>query len=231
MRNNAQYFRTPDPNGMGLASVCVRENHMYPYDHYIWDFDGTLFDSYPHSTRALYETARHFGVDVDYDALSRAIRHSFARAFALVGLTEEQLRLFHQWRGDDAFPPPIVPFPHAAAALEALSRRGARHWLYTHSNHRMSVRFLEQYGLARYFAGYVTPEDPGFAMKPYPGAIRYILERWSIDPATAVMVGDREIDMRCARDAGVDGILIDPDHLVETTCARWRADDLSALCE
>ena len=199
---------------------------MRPYHHCIWDFDGTLFDSYPHSTRALYVTARHYGVNVRYEDISRAIRHSFARAFELVGLTEEQLRLFHRLRGDDAFEPPIVPFPHAEAVLKALRDSGASHYLYTHSNHKMSVRFLRQFGLDQYFTGWVTPDDPGFTMKPDPGAIRYILEHWHIDPADAVMVGDREIDVRCARDAGVDGILIDPDRLVEVTCARYRIDDL-----
>ena len=204
---------------------------MQNYRHFIWDFDGTLFDSYPHSTRALYVTARHYGVDVSYDQVSRAIRHSFKRAFELVGLDDEQLKMFHRLRGDDAFEPPIVPFPHAEAVLRALHEAGARHYLYTHSNHRMSLRYIRQFGLEQYFAGRVTPDDPGFAMKPDPGAIRYILKHWHIDPADAVMVGDREIDVRCARDAGVDGILIDPDHLVETTCARYRIDDLIQIIE
>ena len=204
---------------------------MRDYGHYIWDFDGTLFDSYPHSTRALYVTARHYGVSVSYEAVSRAIRHSFARAFDLVGLTDEQLRMFHRLRGDDAFEPPIVPFPHAEAVLKTLRERGACHYLYTHSNHRMSVRFLKAFGMDRYFSGWMTPDDPGFAMKPDPGAIRYILEHWRIDPTDAVMVGDREIDVRCAGDAGVEGILVDPDHLVETTCARYRIDDLIEIIQ
>ena len=204
---------------------------MLRYRHYIWDFDGTLFDSYPHSTQALYDTAKYYGADVDYDALSRAIRHSFARAFALVGLDEEQLVRFHRLRGDDAFGPPVVPFPDAEAVLRALSANGARHYLYTHSNRRMSVRFMERYGMERHFTGFVTADDPGFAMKPSPDAIRYILDRWHIDPADAVMVGDREIDMRCARDAGVDGILVDPDRLVEATCASWRVDRLSEIVD
>ena len=199
------------------------------YLHYIWDFDGTLFDSYPHSTRALYETARHYGVDVSLDALSRAMRHNFASACALVGLDDEQLEMYHRLRGDDAFPPPIVPFPDAGGVLEALQRAGARHYLYTHSNHRMSVRFLQRYGLDVRFTGWVTPDDPGFVPKPDPGAIRYILRHWAIDPAQAVMVGDREIDMRCARDAGVDSILVDPDRLVGHTCARFRADRLADI--
>ena len=204
---------------------------MLPYHHYIWDFDGTLFDSYPHSTRALYVTARHYGVDVRYEDVSRAIRHSFARAFDLVGLTEEQLRMFHRLRGDDAFDPPIVPFPDAGRVLKALSEGGAKHYLYTHSNRRMSVRFIEKFGLAGWFTGYVTADAPGFATKPDPGALHYILENWHIAPEEAVMVGDREIDMRCARNAGLDGILVDPDHLVNETCARYRVDSLAQILD
>ena len=202
---------------------------MHTYKHYIWDFDGTLFDSYPHSARALYETMRHYGLEGDPEAVQRAMQLSFATAIKMSGLNPEQLQLFHRLRGDDAFPPPIVPFPHAEAVLSALSRRGARHFLYTHSNHRMSVRFIERYGLDPYFTGYVTADSPGFVPKPDPGAILYILNTWSVDPTRAVMVGDREIDMRCARDAGVDRILVDPAHLVKETCATHRVENLSEI--
>ena len=202
---------------------------MNQYRHYIWDFDGTLFDSYPHSTAALYDTARHYGVEVDYDALSRAMRHSFATAYGLVGLTPEQLRRFHRLCGDDAFPPPIVPFPNAAKVLETLANRGARHYLYTHSNRRMSVRFIEKFGMDKWFAGCVTADAPGFAAKPDPGAILYILDHFHIEPAEAVMVGDREIDMACAAAARIDGILVDPDRLVEKTGAKYRVDDLMEI--
>ena len=199
---------------------------MQSYKTYIWDFDGTLFDSYPHSARALCEAMRHYGRDADYAQIYRAMRLNFATAFRLSGLTEDQLKLFHQLRGDDAFPPPIAPFPHAEAALSALQACGARHFLYTHSNRRMSVRFIERYGLDKYFTGYVTADAPGFASKPSPDAILYILKNYSVSPADAVMVGDREIDMLCARAAGIDGILVDPERLVETTCAARRVDDL-----
>ena len=143
---------------------------------------------------------------------------------AELGIPEDAFVIGHVGRFD-----PMKNHAFLAAVLRALYEGGARHTLYTHSNHKMSVRFLRQYGLDRWFDGWVTPDDPGFAMKPDPGAIRYILEHRHIDPADAVMVGDREIDMRCARDAGVDGILVDPDRLVAETCARYRADDLMEI--
>lgn len=202
---------------------------MRIYGHYIWDFDGTLFDSYPHSAQALYATARHYGVEVGRDAIEHAMRHSFAEAFKLVGLNEEQLKMFHRLRGDDAFEPPIVPFPHATAALDTLRQLGGKHYLYTHSNHKMSVRFIENFGMERYFEGWVTPDDPGFTPKPDPGALRWILDHWHIDPADAAMVGDRAIDMRCAASVGIDGILIDPDGLAPEVPAKYRVDDLIEL--
>ena len=34
---------------------------MEKYRHFVWDFDGMLFDSYPHTARALYKTLRDAG--------------------------------------------------------------------------------------------------------------------------------------------------------------------------
>ena len=90
---------------------------METYSHYIWDFDGTLFDSYPHSTAAMCATAAHFGIPADPPTVSRWLHASFATCFAALGLTEEQLRYFRALHGDGAFPPPLVPFPDAAAGL------------------------------------------------------------------------------------------------------------------
>ncbi len=204
---------------------------MRAYSHYIWDFDGTLFDSYPHSTAAMCATADRFGIPVEPAALSRWLHTSFATCVAALGLTEEPLRCFRALHGDLTFPPPIVPFPDTEAVLAELSRRGARHYLYTHSRRRMSVAFIERFGLARYFTDYMTPDDPGFAQKPDPGALRCLLAKHGIDPSTAAMVGDREIDMRSARAAAIDGILVDPEGLVGESVARWRTDRLTALLE
>ena len=202
---------------------------MRLYRHYFWDFDGTLFDSYPHSTAALLDTAAHFGIPADPGAVSRLIHLHFAEAFRALGLNSEQLAFFHARRGDDAFPPPIVPFPHARATLAALHRAGARHYLYTHSNRRMSVRFVEKYGLDGYFADFMAADSPGFASKPAPDALLTLMARHGIDPAEAVMVGDRELDIVSGHNAGIDGMLVDPEHWVGETTAEARVDDLLGL--
>lgn len=204
---------------------------MRAYRHYIWDFDGTLFDSYPHSTAALCAALAQFGVKTDFSRVNRLLRTSFATAFEALHVTEEQKKCFRALHGDLTLPPPIVPFPEAGPVLAALSARGARHYLYTHSRRRMSVKFLEDFGLSGYFADFMTPDDPGFTSKPDPGALRRLLARNRIPAGDAAMVGDREIDMRCARGAGIDGILVDADRLVGETCASGRCERLSDLLD
>ena len=113
--------------------------------------------------------------------------------------------------------------------LRALSGLGARHWLYTHSRRKMSVAYLERFGLAGLFDGFMTPDDPGFARKPGPDALLYLMREGRIPAEEAAMVGDRELDMRCALAAGIDGLLLDPDRLVAETCATTRIDRLSQL--
>ena len=203
---------------------------MKRYRTYIWDFDGTLFDSYPHTTAALCAACGHFGIDATPERVNRLLRHNFATAFAELKLTPEQQAYFRALHGDKAFPPRVVPFDEAPETLRRLKSQGARHLLYTHSRRRMSVAFLEEFTLDGLFDGFMTPDDAGFTLKPDPGALLLLMSDHGVVPETAVMVGDREIDMRSAHAAGIDGILFDPDRLVKVTCAEARIDRLLELC-
>lgn len=201
---------------------------MKAYAHYIWDFDGTLFDSYPHSTTALYDTAKFWGVDVDLDELRAAIHVNFLTAYNLVGLSREQLKRFHALRESRDFLPAVVPFPGAKETLEKLIARGAKHYLFTHSNRHMSVDYLKDFGMEHLFSDFITA-DFDFPHKPAPDGILHILKKHHIDSSTAVMVGDREIDILSGHNAGIDGILFDPEGWVKETSAEWRINDLTDI--
>ena len=78
------------------------------------------------------------------------------------------------------------------------------------------------------FSGFITA-DMDFPRKPAPDAILYILNEYGLNPEKTVMVGDREIDVLSGKNAGIDGILFDPDHRVNETCAKWRIEDFRAF--
>lgn len=64
---------------------------------------------------------------------------------------------------------------------------------------------------------YVHPDHPD--RKPNPGMIVRAIADWSIDPARAVMIGDKASDMEAARRAGIAGALFaggDLDAFVQT---------------
>ena len=89
-------------------------------------------------------------------------------------------------------------------------------------------RALEAAGLRDCFTGFVTAED-GFPRKPDPTGCRALLERWGINPARAVMIGDRPLDVEAGRAAGTLGCLLDPEHRFDGAEADLRAGSLEEL--
>lgn len=48
--------------------------------NFIWDFDGTLFDTYPHTVTLLHEYLTEQGRHYDYGALYAVCRENMGRA-------------------------------------------------------------------------------------------------------------------------------------------------------
>jgi 2-haloalkanoic acid dehalogenase type II len=88
--------------------------------------------------------------------------------------------------------PGVSAFPDAADVLRALRDAGVRTGLLTNasSTTTMRDRELEGYGLLDLIDERMTAGDAGH-LKPHPGAFRAVLNRLSVDPQEAVMVGDR----------------------------------------
>ena len=47
-------------------------------ENYIWDFDGMLFDSYPHITKAFQVMMEEYGRPVDFDEAKALFEITFA---------------------------------------------------------------------------------------------------------------------------------------------------------
>jgi phosphoglycolate phosphatase len=100
-----------------------------------------------------------------------------------------------------------MPFPGAAAALDALAAQEARLVVVTNKFERFSVKLLTALGLAGRFAVIAGPDTFG-VRKPDPGHLLGAVERAGGDPAAAVMVGDSAVDVATARAAMVPVIAV-----------------------
>jgi phosphoglycolate phosphatase len=91
-------------------------------------------------------------------------------------------------------------YPGVAEALEHLSAMPMA--VLTNKPERISVRILEALGLARYFrAIYGGNTFP--TKKPDPLGVNTILREFSVRPNEALLIGDSEVDVQTARNAGI----------------------------
>ncbi|MBR3505384.1 MAG: HAD hydrolase-like protein [Clostridia bacterium] len=201
------------------------------FTDYIWDFDGTLFDTYPRMCAAFRTALARQGVDRPSEEVMAAIKRSmgaavkaFSSQYAL-----DAGRLMADYHDIERAMPPetIRPFDGAADFMRAVAERGGRHFLYTHRD-ESALQTLARWNLDRWFTGGVTAAD-GFPAKPAPDALNHLVAAHAIAPGRAVMMGDRDIDLEAAKNAGIAGCLFDPEHFYDAYPAPLRCESYKAL--
>ena len=110
------------------------------------------------------------------------------------------------------------PFDFAGKVLETIQTSGGQSFLLTHRD-ESAKEILKRDGLLEYFKDFVTADD-NFKRKPDPESLDYLLDKHQIDRKTAVMVGDRTLDVDAGHNAGIAGILFDPDGLIKADSCR-----------
>ena len=101
-----------------------------------------------------------------------------------------------------------APFPGAAEVLQNLSAAGVALGVCTNKPHGATLRVLDALALLPYFAA-VLGGDALDVRKPDAGHLRAVLAAMGAGADSAAMVGDSEIDVAAARNAGVPVIVVD----------------------
>lgn len=182
------------------------------YRHLFWDFDGTLYDSYPQIVRALRRTYESVTTAVPTnDELLKRMKNSGFYALNCAaeetGVDVQTLRkLYNGFHAEETeFP----PYTGMLQCVQTLHRTGIKHFLYTHRD-KKALWHLERDGISGLFTDAVTSEDR-FPMKPAPDALLNLIQRNHLNPEECLMIGDREIDILSALGAGMDGLMFDPE--------------------
>ncbi|MBR3019542.1 MAG: HAD hydrolase-like protein [Clostridia bacterium] len=201
------------------------------YQHFFWDFDGTLYDTYGRITRAAASALGELGIKVTaeevYPVAKRSLFTVCAKWAEPLGYSYAQfLDIYHRYseqEGADS----IRPFPGALDALRAVVDRGGKNYLYTHRSASV-FRWLEYDGIADLFVEKITTLD-GFPPKPAPDALNFLVNKHGLTLAECVMVGDRDIDLDAGKNAGMACALFDPENFYPDYDTPWRFRTMEEL--
>lgn len=145
-------------------------------------------------------------------------------------------------------PKDVRIFPGVFEALQRLKSRGFKlivitnqsgigRGLFTLDQYRaVELEVRRQLGQGLIDATYYCPDAPGQysnCRKPAPGMILKATRDHQIDVSRSFLIGDKEVDVECAHNAGIRAIRVRTgmQRDVTGTMADWIADDVSAAVE
>jgi len=190
----------------------------------IWDFDGTLYDTYPAFAAAYAAVLEENGFSAPQDRLMQ---------LAIVSLEHCSQTLSEEYdlpidRVNDAFRRHYLaiplesqpPFPGACRVCEWICEHGGSNLIASHRRPTGIARLLDAHNMRRYFRECLTVFD-GYAPKPDPAMFEALIARHNLDRRRTLSIGDRDIDVRAGKAAGLPTVLygsfpcpVAPDHRI-----------------
>ena len=215
---------------MGIKTMTDTASYAF-----IWDMDGTLIDSYGAIVPSVRDTYAAFGIETDEDEIRR-ITMKYSVAAYLEIMEKRTGKPFSEMSAiysgiSEANNKEIGLIKNAGEILKALNERGCRNFVFTHRGVSTN-EILDRCGVTGYFTEIVTKMN-GFPRKPNPDAINYLVEKYDLDRQNTFYVGDRSLDMECAANAGIGGILYRPEgsYTDPVGTERFIVGDLMEICE
>jgi HAD superfamily hydrolase (TIGR01509 family) len=170
----------------------------------LFDWDGTLLDSYHADTQAYLAMFGALGIPWGVEELSRYYSPNWHRVYRAAGIPrrrwDEADRLWARYYRRHG--PGLLP--GARRVLHGLARRYTL-GLVTSGNRARVSRQLRAFRLASLFSARVCAEDAAHR-KPHPAPLREALRRLRLPPAVCLYVGDAAEDIEMARRAGVRAV-------------------------
>ena len=208
---------------------------MKPYDSYLFDADGTLFDTVDLiCTCFQYVAEKYAGKTVDRSAIINGIGLPLkAQLIAHLGpeLDLDQILDDYLQYQLSIMEDGISPFPHVAQTLEILKSKGKKLAVVT-SRRRFSLeRILHSTDTARYFDVLVTPEDTT-RHKPDAEPALKAMSLLGADKTSTVFIGDALYDICSGQSAGIDTIFVNWSHAELSSLSvspTWAIDSLQEL--
>ena len=205
---------------------------MKTLKHFIWDFDGTLMDTYKNITRYLRLALLDFGKEVSDTEIMQKMMTSIR--FAIEYYSEfydlEELGERYLYYSANELNDEVHTLPYVKEVLAKIKQNGGKNYIFTHRNN--SIFFLlEKCGIKDEFVEVITSESEQFALKPSPDAIYYLMEKYGTKKEDTVMIGDRACDLGSGYNAGCKTIHLLTPMVPEYPPCDFRIESFKEMLE
>ncbi|HHT7746924.1 TPA: HAD-IA family hydrolase [Streptococcus suis] len=175
---------------------------------FIWDLDGTFLDSYEAILAGIQETYEQFDIPFDREEvrnfiLRYSVKDLLVRDADKYGLDSDELNHVRA----TSLKEKNTQIPLMTGAVEILNwtaEQGIQNFVYTHKSDN-AFQVLEDLGIRHHFTEILT-SDSGFARKPSPEALLFLIEKYGLDKESTYYIGDRLLDVETAINAGIRSI-------------------------
>lgn len=172
----------------------------------LFDFDGTLADSFGPITASTNYVRRSFGLPELSEAVVRKyVGYGLANLMQelLPGCDREEAMARYKAHHATVTHSGTRLMPGVAETIPELARRGLALAVCSNKLVPFTKDLVKHLGLSPYFQEILGPDDVSGRAKPDPAMVLEALARLRIPPAEAVYVGDMAIDVHTGRAAGV----------------------------
>jgi HAD superfamily hydrolase (TIGR01549 family) len=173
--------------------------------HICFDLDGTLVDSYETILKTTLKTLQHLNIKDRFieSEFRKRIGHHFRYIFneldIPVGNVEEFIEIYKDYYFD--FIDDSVLYPNVINVLNELGKKGIKISLLTTKGQDQADKIIGHFKLRKYFS-LIMGRRIDIAIKPSPDSLNFICNELKVDPSETIMVGDAEVDIECAKNAG-----------------------------
>ena len=175
----------------------------------IWDFDGTICDTYPLMVNAFIKALKEEGQEVSYKKVYNLLKQSSKKAFKVLDLDESFRK---KWKNIeynmDKEQAPL--YKDVLKCIKYIDNNKGKNYILTHRN-KTTYDFLKYHNIEKYFEDVLTIEEANFR-KPNIDMFETLIKRNNINTKVTLSVGDRILDMIPSKKIGLKTCLFNIDE-------------------
>jgi len=172
----------------------------------LFDFDGTLADSYAAITASVNYVLEHHGRPAMTEQTVRTlVGHGLKQLMdtILPGIDPDVAARLYREHHPTVMKSHTKLLPGVADGLAALKEAGVKLGVCSNKPSYFTRALLGMLGIDQYFDAVYGPDDAG-AAKPDPAMVLQALAKLGVPKEEALYVGDMEVDIETGRRAGVE---------------------------